>query len=491
MATVGRLNAFLSAETAQFEARLDAAARAVDKMTSSTAVANRAVGQVRGGMQGLANQAFATLGPVGQLTTSLATLTGGVTALVATGVAGGVFLWFNHVTKRLADASKLSQDLNTQWQQMAAARIGSPLLSLMGERAPFEAMRDITQTQIESRQSSLMGLFQRDPNEPATQRRFAADPLLQQLESQLQAINGIINEIERKPEQILVGLRRELQLLELPKVSIEKVVELQAQWAGLTGKTAEEYQRLHLAIADLEVERIWAGLGAEMERQLQLQPVDLRDAEQFALFPKAVGRRDGKGSIESAATLEQSLGKADLATSIVNQLVAQEQQLAAVRMLETDATFQAMLAAEGLTEEFNAMVRGMNRAEIKSQQLAVALVSAVSGAIQAVMGGGGIGSVVSGAGSILSALSIQNPGLLVPGVILSGLGGIFSAFDNAEERRHRELKSTIEKLGQEVGLDRVTVVFTGADGHQIRRTLAQLEDSDGVERIPSSAGARG
>lgn len=489
MATVGRLNAFLSAETAQFEARLDAAARAVDKMTSSTAVANRAVGQVRGGMQGLANQAFATLGPVGQLTTSLATLTGGVTALVATGVAGGVFLWFNHVTKRLADASKLSQDLNTQWQQMAAARIGSPLLSLMGERAPFEAQRDLIESQVKSRQGSLMGLFGRDPDDPATQRRFAADPLLQQLESQLQAINGIIEEIERKPETMVRELGRELQLLQVS--GIEEAVRLQAEWAGLTGKTADEFMRLKLEMADLEVAGIFEAIGADIQRQLQLQPIDLRDAAHFALAEKGVPRRDGKGSIESAATLEQSLGKADLATSIVNQLVAQEQQLAAVRMLETDATFQAMLAAEGLTEEFNAMVRGMNRAEIKSQQLAVALVSAVSGAIQAVMGGGGIGSVVSGAGSILSALSIQHPGLLVPGVILSGLGGIFSAFDNAEERRHRELKSTIEKLGQEVGLDRVTVVFTGADGHQIRRTLAQLEDSDGVERIPSSAGARG
>jgi len=49
----------------------------------------------------------------------------------------------------------------------------------------------------------------------------------------------------------------------------------------------------------------------------------------------------------------------------------------------------------------------------------------------------------------------------------------------------------LEKLAQEVGLERVTVVFTGPDGHQVRKTLAELESSDAVERVPVAVGASG
>jgi hypothetical protein len=49
----------------------------------------------------------------------------------------------------------------------------------------------------------------------------------------------------------------------------------------------------------------------------------------------------------------------------------------------------------------------------------------------------------------------------------------------------------LERMAREVGLERVTVVFTGPDGHQVRRSLAELEDSDAVERVPGPVGAQG
>lgn len=77
------------------------------------------------------------------------------------------------------------------------------------------------------------------------------------------------------------------------------------------------------------------------------------------------------------------------------------------------------------------------------------------------------------------------------GMITAGLGTVFSLFNNDEERRHRQLVDAVQKLGKEVGLDRVTIVFTGPDGHQIRRSLAELEEGDAVERVPGPVGATG
>jgi len=79
----------------------------------------------------------------------------------------------------------------------------------------------------------------------------------------------------------------------------------------------------------------------------------------------------------------------------------------------------------------------------------------------------------------------------VPGAVLSGLGGIFSLFDRSEDRRTDRIVQAIDRMAKEVGLERVSVVFTGPDGHEIRRALSELESSDAVQRIPAPAGAAG
>lgn len=109
------------------------------------------------------------------------------------------------------------------------------------------------------------------------------------------------------------------------------------------------------------------------------------------------------------------------------------------------------------------------------------------------MRGGGVGGALGGIGGILGgAAGFKGLGMLGPiGFGLSALGSVFSIFDRSEERRHRELIRSIERIGQEVGLERVTVVFTGPDGHQIRRSLAELESSDAVERVPGPVGVSG
>lgn len=99
--------------------------------------------------------------------------------------------------------------------------------------------------------------------------------------------------------------------------------------------------------------------------------------------------------------------------------------------------------------------------------------------------GGGVGGFL---GAAAGPVSMINP---LAGAITAGVGGIFSLFDRSEERRHRELVDKLERIANEVGLERVTVVFTGPDGHQVRKSLAELESGDAVERVPGPVGATG
>jgi hypothetical protein len=112
-------------------------------------------------------------------------------------------------------------------------------------------------------------------------------------------------------------------------------------------------------------------------------------------------------------------------------------------------------------------------------------VMAAGALMQGVAGGGGVGGFL---GAAAGPVAMVNP---LAGAIVGGIGGIFSLFDRSEEKRHRELVGKLERIANEVGLERVTVVFTGPDGHQTRKTLAELESGDAVERVPGPVGATG
>ena len=107
-------------------------------------------------------------------------------------------------------------------------------------------------------------------------------------------------------------------------------------------------------------------------------------------------------------------------------------------------------------------------------------------------GAGFAGAFFPGAAGLAAALPGVGP-FAGAGIQLVGglLGNLFSGIETSAERRHREHMEKLEKLAQEVGLERVTVVFTGPDGHQVRKTLAELESSDAVERVPVAVGASG
>ncbi|HKR55043.1 MAG TPA: hypothetical protein VJS20_02000, partial [Gemmatimonadales bacterium] len=107
--------------------------------------------------------------------------------------------------------------------------------------------------------------------------------------------------------------------------------------------------------------------------------------------------------------------------------------------------------------------------------------------------GGAAGILGAGAGIAADLGGIKGaPKFLGPlGIGLNVASGLVNLFDRSQERHTKQIVDALERLGKEVGLERVTLVFTGPDGHQTRKTLAELEAGDAVERVPGPVGATG
>lgn len=94
---------------------------------------------------------------------------------------------------------------------------------------------------------------------------------------------------------------------------------------------------------------------------------------------------------------------------------------------------------------------GAFRAELKgfSVELAAQIAGALGQALVAIQAGG-VGGALAGGGAILGGLSgIQGLGGLGPfGLVASALGGVFSLFDNSEDRRHRQLMEETRRIRQ-------------------------------------------
>jgi hypothetical protein len=164
------------------------------------------------------------------------------------------------------------------------------------------------------------------------------------------------------------------------------------------------------------------------------------------------------------------------------------------RGLELDPLFRGRFFGARAPEPRFVMPESQKRDWLKSGAIiATGFFQAVTALRSGGAGGafGALGSLAT-AGSQVEGISTGlGKTLSTVGFVGSALGAVFSLFDHSEERRHRQLVATIERLGKEVGLERVTVVFTGPDGHQVRKALSELESSDAVERVPGPAGATG
>lgn len=118
--------------------------------------------------------------------------------------------------------------------------------------------------------------------------------------------------------------------------------------------------------------------------------------------------------------------------------------------------------------------------------------SAISASSLALLGAvnqGGMGGVLSAGGGLLSSLSSAKglAGLSPWGIGLTALGGVFSLFDNSEERRHKEMMAQLRKIEQAAvagptKVQPIIVSSSRADAAAAAYETGRLYDRDAIPR---------
>lgn len=371
---VGRMLAVLEAQTAQFDARMDAAGRQLSRWNSAAGTATRGTAMFKTGIQQLAFEGLGIMPP------ALARVSAGMLTIFG---PAGIMLG-------------------------AIAILG--LLSLAFERAGKKAQEFV--------------------EEANRVREFEL--------SHLKMLGGIGPGTDQTSAERLAGLQvlreRVIDMLERLTPATQSVV---AQLGGIDPAAERAQLRIDALTVSLHgLNRAIQELSRPSLFSESLFVPEARTAEAAALFQRA--------QIQMGATIKTRSFKFVSEMNRLPQEVAPEPRFK-------------------MTPEFAVMA-------------SMALLQ------------GAQGGPASFFGAAAGPVAMINP---LAGAITAGVGTIFSLFDHSEEKRHRELLDAVEKMGKEVGLDRVTLIFTGPDGHQIRKSLAELEEGDAVERVPGPVGAGG
>lgn len=105
---------------------------------------------------------------------------------------------------------------------------------------------------------------------------------------------------------------------------------------------------------------------------------------------------------------------------------------------------------------------------------------------------GGLGGLASGATGLTGIAATAAAGPLGwAGFGLSALSTGFGLLSRNADKNADRIVKAIERREAAIFEQNASIIVIGPDGHATRRALAQLEDSDAVERIPGPVGARG
>jgi len=451
--------AVLEAQTAQFEARMAAASQTFNRFNSATASSRRGIAMLRGGLEQLAFRAAGASGPVGRLAGGLLTLGGGGgAALIAAGAIGTVALAIRLLT---ADAREGKRAQDALIQSLMKLGAHGQMGGIRQQIAQLEGLRDAPNLG-----AKLIGLG----------KGFLGD------------ITG---------DLLGAGRPRQIEIIN------RRIAELRGQ-LGAAGEDFGAPGRAVRAGADQSVaaarlRRDMSGLVGG-SRATDTALAEALRAQTLALNPetRAIARTTAARE-RLAAEIEVSITALSGARQLGEEAALRRRMIGAPALAITEALAVRDAIQRGVPPAAAQDAARQSRAAAASMQTTELLRTmgpqiAMQSLLAAQQGGGAgfAGAFFPGAAGLAAALPGVGP-FAGAGIQLVGglLGNLFSGIETSAERRHREHMEKLEKLAQEVGLERVTVVFTGPDGHQVRKTLAELESSDAVERVPVAVGASG
>lgn len=410
--------AILEAQTAQFEARMSAAGQQIDHFTRTGTSARAGVHLLKSGMQSLALEGLGALpGPLARVATGLGVLTIGsplmLGVLAASAAVGMALTKMGDDGQAAADNAvagmeRIRKNLDTFVQSHGNLDEGSQGIALLEARI--------------ARARELLALQQESQKQPGG--LSAADVLSGKF-----GANGIVG-----------------------AASQENIAA-----------TVNYINQLTVALANLNrtMDTLIATRNSEDARKFFTVQRWMHAPVNFPSFgpTSRAGKKDpfvfGPGSNsgipgQDAATEAMRQRSTGLAESLITvpTRVAQAQQLLNVALEQGWITTQQRAEAEVVLQQ------QLERSQKGVKNFGVALAGAVASAVMALAHAHGpagfTGAAASGAGSILATYALKNPSLAMPAAVLQGLGGIFSLFDNSQDKRQAEAERAAERRHREM-----------------------------------------
>src|SRR5262245_44280078 len=167
---VGRMVAVLAAQTAAFEARMDAASRQRERWNSATVTASRGPALLRPGFHQLAFEAAGLSGPVGKFTQGLLTLGGGSgPALLAAGAIGALATAYDLATRSTRQAREEQEKFIATLRQVgphAEATAGRIRVGvLQGQQAEPQTLGEVGSQFLSDLTGGLLGTSREEQKE--------------------------------------------------------------------------------------------------------------------------------------------------------------------------------------------------------------------------------------------------------------------------------------------------------------------------------------
>jgi hypothetical protein len=413
------------------------------------------------GMRQAAVQAIGLSGPMGNVASSLVRIGGGsaliLGAAAGIGLIGGAYRLASNEANRFVEENEKAAE---SFRRIAAA--GSALTTLGQQLREARGELSVTEQRLEHVRDFRGGMF---------------------------AGAGVIAGLFGPSRDV-----EEIRLQQLQATQRNTVLQASRQWEDAVAEAIKKGTKKGLE----EGGPLWDQAIARLEQRLFQQRLGRGLAESQARLVAAgaggFALRGGPPQMQALGAAPSGAGIPDYLTrgAEINQLIAASVTPAQQFASQVALLQEAIVATKDPTGELRVALEALQRsarqagraAQLGAAQMVTAFSSLVAGIVS---GGGGPGGILQGLGGTLGLIGGINP--IIPAA-LGGLGAIFSAFDSNEDRRHRELVTTINQSADRIRGEpqTITLVLTTPSGEEVDRVLYELgrrSRRDAVVRLPT------
>jgi len=459
------------------------------KVATQSEEAGRGLSHVQRAMSVLAFEATGTSGPVGHLANALLLFgTGGmVTLTVAAGLAV-IAAGYQLVTKDAREATESHQKFLDKLHETVAARVPeqdklneakNELSNARDRLAELEHHADLV------REGRLVGRGRTD--RIALDEARAAVTTAEKVVAQLTpaAAKEHKKAGEDAANEFLEGYKTRFATADVPALAA-LISELQARIAAGGAKAAEKFGPLLQQAVELQFAANRPDTRPDAGSHLALFRPTPFQAPAFGTGPGAAVAAN-TARVAAQATAEQGYynKQLELTRAILTRAQSPQQVFNLGLVALQTSLDQGEITVAQFDEGVKQLTEDMKKAKKGSELLAASIVTAVSGAIAAVISGGSAGGILAGIGGIVSLI----PGGQLAGAVISGIGTIALAGESKGVTIDRYSQAALEQLkGIPSGPQRIELLVqsptTGEIVDRVIYTLGERGRTDGVRRVP-------